>query len=109
MFTICIYLRFRDSFTIQATVIYLNSQIISDKSALTFDLHQPPRVCFPDLADPSRQIFPSLQTCPGRIRPVRASLKSKMTDLFYSEYRPFWLFLVKMTDIQKFRAKMTVY
>ena len=49
MFTICIYLRFRDSFTIQATVIYLNSKIISDMSALTFDLHQAPRVWIPDL------------------------------------------------------------
>ena len=41
MFTIFICLRFRDSFTIQTTVIYLNSQIIADISALTFDRHPP--------------------------------------------------------------------
>ena len=38
MFTICICLRLRDSLTIQATVIYLHSQVISDMSVLTFDL-----------------------------------------------------------------------
>ena len=56
MFTIFICLRFRDSFTIQTTVIYLNSQIIPDISALTFDRHPlclDPRPCrsvqrFPD-------------------------------------------------------------
>ena len=67
MFTICICLRFRDSFTIQALLIYLNSQIISDMYALTFDLH-PPCVWILDLADPSR-----------------GSLNSKMTDHFNSE------------------------
>ena len=43
MFTICICLRFRDSLTIQATVIYLHSQVTSDMSTLNFDLKPGPR------------------------------------------------------------------
>ena len=65
MFTIFICLRFRDSFTIQTTVIYLNSQIIPDISALTFD-RNPPCVQIPDLADPPR----------GSL------IQIKMTDIF---------------------------
>ena len=62
MFTICICLRFLDSFTIQATVIYLNSQIIFDKSALTFDLHQVPR----DSGSKTLQIRPGRSSRPYR-------------------------------------------